>query len=971
MKLSIFRTACLSILLVLGTLGIQAQRYTYESVPGDPMQSRIYTLSNGLKIYLSVNKEKPRIQTFIAVRTGSRNDPAETTGLAHYLEHIMFKGTTHFGSSNVEAERPYLDSIERRFEEYRRVTNPAIRKKLYHQIDSISQLAARYNIPNEYDKMMHAIGSEGTNAYTSNDVTCYTEDIPANELESWTKVQADRFLNMVIRGFHTELEAVYEEYNIGLTSDSRKLFTALMAKLFPTHPYGTQTTIGLGEHLKNPSIVNIKNYFKKYYVPNNIAICMAGDLDPDKTVALIEKYFGGWKPSPHIDVPQYAAMPAITTPVDTTVVGQEAETLWIGWRAEPGNSLQADTLDVINQMLCNGRAGLFDLNLEQKMKLLSVNDGFEAMHDYSLFIVMGSPKQGQSLNEVRTLLLGEIDKLKRGEFSDDLLPSVINNYKRTFYKQLDKNRFRANKFVNAFINNVDWKQSVGMIDRISRFTKNDIVSFANRFFGNNYVCVNKVQGNDTTIKKVEKPIITPIPTNNDKSSAFLNEIVNSKPEEIQPQFIDFKRDLTQGITKRGLPILYKQNKENDLFSLRFDLPLGTESDPMINYAADYLNYLGTAKMTNEQIKQEFYKMACDYSISQGAEKAYITLSGLNENLPKALTLLNDLLENAKLDREAYSKMVELIIKSRNNQKTNQNANFSALFNYGRYGLYNSVLNHPSAEKLKNLDPQSLLTMLKNLKNYKATVLYYGPSTLAEIDKLISKTIKTPKKFAEPLPAKHYTMQPTPKNEILIAPYDAKNIYMVQFHNENTKWTPERAPLIALFNEYFSGGMNTIVFQEMRESRGLAYSAGANYTSPWRLSDYESFYTMIITQNDKMMDCVREFNKLLNNVPERPANFELAKKSLTKSLASERITKFQILSAYLNAQRLGLDRTLSEIIYKGIPALQLQDVVNFGKSNMANKTFKYIILGDEKELDMKGLEKIAPIHRLTTEEIFGY
>lgn len=129
--------------------------------------------------------------------------------------------------------------------------------------------------------------------------------------------------------------------------------------------------------------------------------------------------------------------------------------------------------------------------------------------------------------------------------------------------------------------------------------------------------------------------------------------------------------------------------------------------------------------------------------------------------------------------------------------------------------------------------------------------------------------------------------------------------------------------------------------------------------------------MIITQNDKMMDCVREFNKLLNNVPERPANFELAKKSLTKSLASERITKFQILSAYLNAQRLGLDRTLSEIIYKGIPALQLQDVVNFGKSNMANKTFKYIILGDEKELDMKGLEKIAPIHRLTTEEIFGY
>ena len=311
-------------LLLLATLPGLAQHYQYESVPNDPMQTRIYTLKNGLKVYLSVNKEKPRIQTYIAVRTGSRNDPKETTGLAHYLEHLMFKGTTHFGSSNIEAERPYLDSIEARFEQYRRITDPKARKRWYHQIDSISQLAARYNIPNEYDKMMTAIGSEGTNAYTSNDVTCYVENIPSNEIDTWAKVQGDRFQNMVIRGFHTELEAVYEEYNIGLSSDWRKMYAALFAKLFPTHPYGTQTTIGVGEHLKNPSIVNIKNYFHKYYVPNNVAICLSGDLDPDKTIATIEKYFGSWKPSTHIDVPQFPAQPAITAPIDTTVIGKEA-----------------------------------------------------------------------------------------------------------------------------------------------------------------------------------------------------------------------------------------------------------------------------------------------------------------------------------------------------------------------------------------------------------------------------------------------------------------------------------------------------------------------------------------------------------------------------------------------------------------------------------------------------------------------
>ena len=210
----------------------------YVTVAGDLMKTRIYTLDNGLKVYLSVNKERPRIQTYIAVRTGSKNDPAETTGLAHYLEHLMFKGTTQFGTNNPEAEAPLLADIEQRYEAYRKLTDPEARKQAYHEIDSVSQLAAQYFIPNEYDKLMAAIGAEGTNAFTSNDVTCYTEDIPSNEIENWAKIQSDRFQHMVIRGFHTELEAVYEEYNIYLTDDGDKVWKALGEKLTPTHSEG-------------------------------------------------------------------------------------------------------------------------------------------------------------------------------------------------------------------------------------------------------------------------------------------------------------------------------------------------------------------------------------------------------------------------------------------------------------------------------------------------------------------------------------------------------------------------------------------------------------------------------------------------------------------------------------------------------------------------------------------------------------
>ena len=266
---------------VLSFTTATAKDYTYQTVKGDLMNSRIYTLDNGMKVYLTVNKEKPRIQTFIAVRTGSRNDPAETTGLAHYFEHLMFKGTSHFGTSDYAKEKPLLDDIKQRFEEYRKVTDPELRKQLYHGIDSVSQLAAQYNIPNEYDKLMASIGAQGSNAYTSNDVTCYTEDIPSNEVENWLKIQSDRFKNAVIRGFHTELEAVYEEYNMSLARDNEKSINALDKLLFPAHPYGTQTVLGTQEHLKNPSIVNIENYYKRYYVPNNIAVCMSGDFDPD------------------------------------------------------------------------------------------------------------------------------------------------------------------------------------------------------------------------------------------------------------------------------------------------------------------------------------------------------------------------------------------------------------------------------------------------------------------------------------------------------------------------------------------------------------------------------------------------------------------------------------------------------------------------------------------------------------------
>ncbi|MCF0195860.1 MAG: insulinase family protein, partial [Bacteroidaceae bacterium] len=302
----------------------------YESVDGDPMGVRIYTLKNGLKVYTSVNRDQPRIQAYVAVRAGSKNDPLTSTGLAHYFEHMMFKGTPKFGTTNYEAERPLLDSIETLFNIYRQTTDTAQRRLIYSRIDSISYEASKLAIPGEYDKLMSAIGSEGSNAFTNYDCTCFVEDVPSNQLDNWLKITAERFQTPVLRGFHTELETVYEEYNMYASEDRLKVWNAMQACLFPNHPYG-RDIIGLPEHLKNPSITDIKAFHQQWYVPNNMAIVLSGDFDPDEAVALIEKHLGGMTPNDLLPDLKLKADEHIATN-DTTVYGLMAEYIQMGWR---------------------------------------------------------------------------------------------------------------------------------------------------------------------------------------------------------------------------------------------------------------------------------------------------------------------------------------------------------------------------------------------------------------------------------------------------------------------------------------------------------------------------------------------------------------------------------------------------------------------------------------------------------------
>ncbi len=947
-----------------------AQQYRFETVPNDPMGTRIYTLDNGLKVYMSVTKDEPRIQTFVAVRVGSKNDPKETTGLAHYFEHMMFKGTPDFGTLNWDKEKELIDKIETLFEVYRNETDSLKRAAIYHQIDSISFEASKLAIPNEYDKLMTAIGSTGTNAATSNDYTIYIENIPSNQLENWAMIQANRFSHPVLRLFHTELETVYEEKNMSLTNDGRKVSETLLNGLFPNHPYGQQTTLGKTEHLKNPSMKNIREFFDKYYVPNNMAVILAGDFNPDEAIKIIDKHFRALKPK---TIPKLTFAPEkpINQPKSYEVVGLEAENVVIGYRFAGVTSSDADLLTLISSILYNGKAGLIDLNLNKKQLVLGAYAGARLMNDYSLLQLSGRNKKGQSLEEVKNLLLQQINLLKKGEFPDWMLEAAINNYKLGRMRTLETAGVRARLMMNAFLNGQDWSDIVNSIEKLQKISKEQVVQFANERLADNYVVVYKRQGKPYNVAKVTKPPITPIHINRDAESVFLKKVKKTKVAPVDPVFIDYNKDITRLSLNKKVEVLYNQNNESGTFQLIYYYPFGALNNPAWKHAADYIQFVGTSKMSAEQISQEFYRLACTFSISVNDEDLSISLSGLSENAPKALALMETILTDCQPDETKLKAYVANQLKARNDAKKNQSAIFNALVSYATYGENSPQKFILSENELSNLKAESLTNLIKGLTSYVHTILYNGPYNSKELLNLLQKEHKLPKKFAVLPQNKKFMLQETTSDRVVFAHYEAKQSYL-QTYTRCEMYNDSIYPIATMYNEYFGGGMNAIVFQEMREKRGLAYTARSRYVIPRWPNDYYGNMSFIATQNDKVVDAFNAFNELFNGMPLNQIGFNLAKEALISDIRNNHIRNMQLLFNYLNAKRMGWNEDIRKKLFTQIPTFTLDDVKKFQERHIKGKPKTYIILGREDDLNFQELERLyGPVSKVTLEDIFGY
>ena len=946
--------------------------YIYRYVTNDPTNTRIYTLDNGLTVYLSDYKASPKAQVSIAVKAGGKNDPSENTGLAHYLEHMMFKGTSHFGTKDYQKEKILLDSIEVFFEQYAKIDDSMERIKHYEKIDELSYRASEYAIANEYDKMISAIGGKYLNAYTTQDRTVYIVDVPSNELGRLIEIEGLRFKEIINRLFHTELETVYEEKNRSLDNDNWKVYEAINSLLFEQHPYGTQTVIGTIEHLKNPSITEIKKYFETYYKPNNVAICISGDIKYKEVMELIESHFGQWKSS--AGVPDWK--PIEETPIEhprkTTVYGPDAERIDLGFRFDGYGSDDYLKLVLVDMLLSNGEAGFIDLNLIQEQKVLGAGSYISESNDYSVHRIYGTPKEGQTLDQVKELLLGEIEKIKKGAFDPWLIEAVINDLKKSQLEDDQNvnfaNYYRTDQMVMAFTSSTPWTHMVSFFDRLSEITKDDLVEFANAYYTENYALVYKRTGTDPNAKKVVKPSITKVLTNTEEQSSFYQNLLDKEVGKIEPKFMDFEQEL-DFYQIENIEVISKENATNNLFELTFLFDFHKNLDKRIGLITnDFLNILGTPNYTPEQLQKEFYRLGSSYWVSTSSQgnRTYITLSGLDENLEASLKLFEELLQQPVGDQEALDLLIERIIKGRADAKKDKNSVFNRLRNYAIYGPVNPQTDIVSSDELKSVTIEELTTLLTEMPLYPHRILYYGPSKKNQLSKLLkthhpggagSKELNELKEYPQlsfDSPQVYWTHFDMVQSEInLIAKLDL--------------FDDRKSPSLELFNEYFSA----LVFQEIREAQGLAYSVSSYYSQASRDHLHDYMYSYVGIQSDKQPEALFSVFNLINTPISSVQGFNVAKDAILSQIESQRISNSAVLDSYISHQDRGLESDRWELIYQMVKTMAFEDLVAFQKENISNKQHNITLIGNKENIDLENLAQYGKPTQLSLQEIFGY
>lgn len=946
---------------------------SYQSQAEDlnALKVKEYRLENGLTVWLNEDHSQPKVFGAVVVKAGAKDCP--DTGIAHYFEHMMFKGTDRIGTLDYESEKVLLDSIAMKYDELAMTEDTAARARLQKEINELSIRSSEYVIPNEFNRLINRFGGSGLNAATSYDATIYFNTFSPQYMVQWAEINSERLINPVFRLFQSELETVYEEKNMYGDFIGGQVMDTLMARYFGPHPYA-YPIIGSTKNLKNPRLTEMHKFFEDYYVASNMALILSGDFDAQQVMPILEKAFsrirsGNAPKQEKVMLPPFNGRETMKVKFPIPFI----KAMGLGFRGVSANHEDQVALNIAVNLLnnANGTGYLDKLMVEHKlMGALAIN---ESMNEAGILAVAIMPKLLiQSYSSAEKMVWDEINRVKNGDFSDEMFNSLKLEQKRQYASSLENIDSRATVMMNLFSQGKSWNDYLNEVARIESITKEDVVRVAQKYFSNNYLCVTKSTGKYPK-DNLPKPAFSPVvPRNADASSSYAKQLEKIPEQQVAPRIIDFEKDVKTSKLTPLVTLYTTPNPLNDIFTLNISYGIGALEQPELMQLTNYLQLLGTESLSFEQFRSRLQSIGSTLASDVTPDAFVMKVTGFDNHIDETMELVGDFIRHAKADDKKLRQIVD-------DAKVSEKAFFksgdnvaSALLEQVKYGDQSRYLRKLSLSQIKKLKGKDMLAIYDKVRSVQCDLHYC--STLP-----VEKVIGT---IRQHLPLERTTVASNSPYYRELKQYDRPTVFFIDMPDMAqsivygyVKGDPvdDKASRHAsrLFSVYFGGDMSSLMFQEIREFRSFAYRTSGRYQLPNHAhkGTAGSFTAMLSTQSDKTLDALGVLDSLIREMPLKPERMEAVKQTLVNRINND-YPPFRNLSEKVASARMeGFDRDPAEEFLRDIATMDMQDISRFYREQISGRPVVYVIAGNRKHIDMKKLAEYGTIIKVKKKDIY--
>lgn len=914
-----------------------------------------YKLENGLTVMLWEDHDQPDVTGYVVVRAGAVDEPAEYTGLAHYLEHMLFKGTQKIGALDWEAEKPIYDSIIALYDQYCETTDPEQREKLATQINECSMREAKVSSTEDFFNLLDLIGAEGVNAFTSFDVTAYHNSFPEAEMYRWLTIFSDRLIDPVFRTFQAELENVFEEYNMYANNPSSQASKQLMQDIYKGSPY-ERDVIGHPEHLKNPRLSKLIEFYNTWYVPNNMALILVGDFDAEAAKPMIAETFSRLQPK---ELPARPSYPEVQlTGSKHYNLGYSPQIAWV-YPGVKANDPEQEVLEFVCNLLSNGQTGLLDkVTIDGEVQFAGV--GLDARRNTGRIIIQAVPyydanqQMFESDKATEKIVMKEIDKIKAGDISDEMIASLKRMYAQSYKVANESSASKMNWLLSAFMYNMPLEQVLNANDHIQALTKEEIVRVAKKYFNQDHMTISFDEATKTNkAKTLPKPNIKPLEPVKDAKTAYAEAFKKLPKGQLKQTFNNFN-DVQVSSLGENITLHYTPNTKNDVFSLTLRYGVGEHEMPLLPYAAALMNnagIMGNPATEGKDFAQQMAELGGDVSYGCNDSYFYISISGEDGNMNKIMNLVNRQLLMPYLEKKQLDAIKGSEFFTRLSRQKRTAVQKSALMQYALYGDKSAYLDEVPFADIWGMGLPQVQSLLSSARTYALNVFYCGTLTPEQLVAELPLTEGMRPSNSPFIQEKKTYEKPT----VFFLPNSDVQQADLYFYINGQPYDIASDVYSDAFNQYFSGGFSGIVLNEIRTKRSMAYTAyGVNQT-PSLAGKNTNFIGYVGTQSDKVVDAINVYMDLLTTMPADTTRMEAIRAALKQAAQTAKPSMRGKASTFEAWKRLGYNDDPAKINAEKIDNLTYEQIETFYKENIQGKPITIILMGDPKKIDLKAIQ----------------